>query len=403
MQIYNAISMMNKNSLIIVSVILLLCSGNTTAINHQERSQTIYGRYGIQYQESREDYKKYMGREFAYMPESTDLFKLRLFPYDKYHKTYFINYLNAFKKLSIGLCPTDNIDKISKIKVDFIDSEQSVRNLPLVFMDLIETELEEAKGKSFSREGVKNTFTIVDTKFEKLTDKSTHKSIVYYIRDDHSGNTHRISNMDEDYTALPRILYKHRNLASLVSVEKSSGSSKQNGKVKKEIQKDSLAFAYSDSLLSVVIVAGYSDLYFIIKNNSNNSIKVYWNEASFVGTDGFTSKIMHSGIKYIEREKMQTPTTIIAGASLADCVVPINNVELVGNDWKERPLFDHTTPIYEAQYMKLMLPILVNGVMNEYLFTFKVCDEYTFPGVIKNEEVEPTIPNNYYLPYLIDV
>ena len=164
-----------------------------------------------------------------------------------------------------------------------------------------------------------------------------------------------------------------------------------------------MAFVYSDSVLSIVIMADYSDLCFIIKNNSNNSIKVYWNEASFVGTDGFTSKIMHSGIKYIEREKMQTPTTIIAGASLADCVVPINNVELLGGEWKERPLFDHTTPIYEAQYMKLMLPILVNGVMNEYLFTFKVCDEYTFPGVIKNEEVEPTIPNNYYLPYLIDV
>lgn len=88
---------------------------------------------------------------------------------------------------------------------------------------------------------------------------------------------------------------------------------------------------------------------------------------------------------------------------MADCVVPINNVELVGNEWKKHPLFDHTTPIYEAQYMKLMLPILINGVMNEYLFTFKVCDEYTFPGVIKNEEAEPTIPNNYYLPYLIDV
>ena len=83
MQIYNAISMMNKNSLIIASLILLLWPGNFTAINHQERSQTIYGRYGIQYQESREDYKKYVGREFVYMPETNDVFKLRLFPFDK--------------------------------------------------------------------------------------------------------------------------------------------------------------------------------------------------------------------------------------------------------------------------------------------------------------------------------
>ena len=75
-------------------------------------------------------------------------------------------------------------------------------------------------------------------------------------------------------------------------------------------------------------------------------MKLIWNEAAFVGLDGSTSKIMHVGVKYSEREGDQPATTIIRGAKIDDIAVPTYNVyydegvtvgySTIGNGWKTR-------------------------------------------------------------------
>ncbi len=185
-------------------------------------------------------------------------------------------------------------------------------------------------------------------------------------------------------------------MASLVSVEKPTNTFEHN-MISAINLNDSLAFSFADKIVSVIIQAGYTSFNFIIKNISDNSIKILWNEASYVGTDGFTSQIMHSGIKYFDKEKLQTPTIIISGASLSDGVIPINNATWsdVEKRWIESPLINYgNSSDLDGKTMKLMIPIqIVNGIVNEYIFTFRIRNEFLFPGVIQVGDNEPTIPN----------
>ena len=381
---------MNRNKRALLSslfYIIWCCS--ILAINYQTESKTIYGRYGLQQQQSSKDYKKYIGKEFSIIQNGID---------EKDPNNIFViqNTKPAVNSISLMFSPIKDLSNIRKMIIELKDKDISIHNLPFVFMDMIEREINNSIGNTISFEGAKNVFKIIDTKFEKHSDQSLHKSIVYYIQDSESKTIHRISNMDEDYTNLSQILFKKIRMASLVSVEKSTNPNEHN-KINIINIKDSLAFSYANKNVSVIIRAGTTTFDFIIKNNSEHSIKILWNEASFVGIDGFTSQIMHSGTKYFDKEKMQTPTTIISGASLSDCVLPINNAKWSEkeNKWIESPLInDPNLSDIEGKTIKLMIPIQnINGVVDEYIFTFRIRKEFTFPGVIQVGEDKPMIPS----------
>ena len=72
-----------------------------------------------------------------------------------------------------------------------------------------------------------------------------------------------------------------------------------------------------------------------MKNISNSTIKVVWDEAAYIDYNGETSKIMHKGIKYSEREASQPASVIIKGAKLEDVAIPTKNVSYSSslNDW----------------------------------------------------------------------
>lgn len=381
---------MNRNKrTLLCCLFYIICCCNVLAINHQVECTTIYGRYGLQKQQSSQKYKQYIGREFSIIQNSTDE--------KDSNNTFVINdIISRGNNLLLKYSSLKDLSNVRELKISLKDKDLSINNLPFVFMDMIEREINNSIGNTLSFEGAKNVFMIIDTKFEKYSDQSLYKSIVYYIQDSESKIIHRISNMNEDYTNLPQILFKNLRMASLVSVDKLSYQNEHN-KIGRINSKDSLAFSYVDKNVSVIIRAGTTTFDFVITNISNHSIKILWHEASFVGIDGFTSQVMHSGTKYFDKEKLQTPTTIISGASLSDCVLPINNAKWSAkeNKWIESPLIDdlYLSDI-EGKTMKLMIPIQNNnGVVDEYIFTFRIRKEFLFPGVIHVGEDEPMIPN----------
>ena len=72
---------------------------------------------------------------------------------------------------------------------------------------------------------------------------------------------------------------------------------------------------------------------------------------------------------------------------MSDGVVPINNATWsdVEKKWIESPLVncDNSSDL-DGKTMKLMIPIQsINGIVNEYIFTFRIRIEFLFPGVIQ--------------------
>lgn len=170
-------------------------------------------------------------------------------------------------------------------------------------------------------------------------------------------------------------------LAALTKVEKPSNSAVRYGKTTSVTDKDITKYSYEDNFIDILIFAGSTQFNFILKNVSDNTLKVVWNEAVFVDVDGSTSKVMHTGIKYSQREADQPASTIIKGAKLEDVAAPTDKVYYsdVLKEWTSKSLYANASQKLEGQTIKLMLPIQVKDVVNEYIFEFTLSYVYNHP------------------------
>lgn len=157
-------------------------------------------------------------------------------------------------------------------------------------------------------------------------------------------------------------------------------------------QMDGLIFM--DSLLSIKWNPTAKGFNFNLINVSTSSLKIIWDDATFVGFDGNNSKVMHQGVKFIDRNNAMTPTTIIAGSSLSDVVTPTNNVYWVDGTyskygstpgrWEVRDIYitsasdslllQEYVNSYSKSNMKILLPIEYKDTTYEYVFVFQIED-----------------------------
>ncbi len=171
--------------------------------------------------------------------------------------------------------------------------------------------------------------------------------------------------------------------ATLSKVEKPENPNIRYGETKEIVDKNITKYSYIDSHIAIIILATSTQFEFTLKNISESSLKVVWNEAVFVDSDGSTSKIMHAGTKYLGREGDQPATTIIKGAMIDDLASPTKNVRY--SDELETWVTDSMFPSEKALVVKpirLMLPIQIKDVINEYIFEFEVNYIFNYPDRI---------------------
>lgn len=149
-------------------------------------------------------------------------------------------------------------------------------------------------------------------------------------------------------------------------------------------------YSYEDGLIKIVWLPLSTQFSFNLTNKSDHSIKIIWDEVAYVNENGSSQKVFHSGVKYIDRNNSQPPTTIVKGANIDDLIMPTDNVYFVSGQyggWQELPLFKNraSTPeelntlksSYVGKVVKILLPIKIEETTNEYLFTFKIEDFIT--------------------------
>lgn len=164
--------------------------------------------------------------------------------------------------------------------------------------------------------------------------------------------------------------------STLTKVEKPSDESIRYGESKTVMIDSVTRYSYVDNIIDIVIYGDSKGFYFHLKNVSENSLKIIWNEAVFVGLDGMTSKIMHSGTKYSQKEGDQPASIIIRGAKINDMAIPISNVSYNKwlKDWSIASMYPNDKG-HDGQ-VQLMLPIQIKETVNEYIFIFDV--KYTW-------------------------
>ena len=171
-------------------------------------------------------------------------------------------------------------------------------------------------------------------------------------------------------------------ISLLAEVEKPSNSEIRYGETMTIPSENGISkFTYKDNVIDIMIFADRSNFNFVLQNISESSIKIVLDEAVFVNFDGSTEKVMHKGIKFSEKNGAQPATTIIKNAKWEDTVTPTHLVyyreatKYIEGGWDTYSMYPREKGLKPGQ-IKLMLPIQIKDVINEYVFIFDV--QYVF-------------------------
>lgn len=176
----------------------------------------------------------------------------------------------------------------------------------------------------------------------------------------------------------------------LSSVESPSDAKQQFGETKVVNFKDGETnkYRYEDDYIEIVWFVGTTQLNFELRNKSGHTIKINWDDVSFVDITGQVCRVMHSGVKYTERNNSQPATTIPKNAKISDLLLPTENVYYVSptrytsGGWREKNLIpsfynskealNSGAPKYVGLKMQVLMPIMIENVQNDYTFEFNI-------------------------------
>lgn len=151
-----------------------------------------------------------------------------------------------------------------------------------------------------------------------------------------------------------------------------------------------ISYTYEDELIKIAWFPQLFEFSFILENKSDYSIKIIWDDAAYVNTKGASGRVIHSGIKFTERNYPQLHTVIAKKTYLDDLLIPVENIFfnegglLSGSGWDVNPIFpikanakrnlEFLTKQYIGKTVKILLPLQVQETVNDYIFTFNITD-----------------------------
>lgn len=142
-------------------------------------------------------------------------------------------------------------------------------------------------------------------------------------------------------------------------------------------------FIYEDSLIRAALdVRDLKSFRLSLTNRARHTIRIQWNEASYVNISGMAERVTHSGVPYTDKDNAQPPTTIPRRATVSESIVPSRSIIYAGGQWFTNFLFNvhykslselqEKAPLYVGKEMSLLLPLEINGELQDYMFIFKV-------------------------------
>ena len=192
------------------------------------------------------------------------------------------------------------------------------------------------------------------------------------------------------YTRLP--LYYGTYNFELTRVERPAEVSKRYGEIKISPVDDKgvTKYSFDDNLVNVVWLVTNDDISFVLENKTDYSMKIIWDDAAFVDSKGQSQRVMHSGVKYTDRNNSQPPTIIVRKGKITDIVQPVDLVYL-DYYWFTHPMFNDyirngneqtVTDMLKSnvgKQIQVLLPLKIEETVNDYIFTFTV-KGYTYKG-----------------------
>ncbi len=184
----------------------------------------------------------------------------------------------------------------------------------------------------------------------------------------------------------------HYNIA-LSEVERPAEAKERYGEYKisemEPTEEKGFTYVFEDEMIKILWLPTGVMLGFQITNKTDHSIKIIWDEAAYVDENGESHRVMHGGVKYVDKEAPQPPSVVVRRGTLSDLILPTDYVSYTSGTyggWNERPLLpseqmggDPQTLLRSARKfvgktIQVLLPIQIETVTNDYIFSFVVED-----------------------------
>jgi hypothetical protein len=179
---------------------------------------------------------------------------------------------------------------------------------------------------------------------------------------------------------------------SLVSVDRPTQPGRRYGQVERvgNITREERTFpkfGYRDANISLTVVPVIDGIEFELENLTEHSEKILWDEVVFADFDKTSNRVMHAGVRYLDRDLSHPPSVVAPRNLLKDIILPVNRVVEEREGFVHRPLFGslirQCTGETEEQFRRrteglkgalfsIVLPVEIAGVVNEYTLNFQI-------------------------------
>lgn len=162
--------------------------------------------------------------------------------------------------------------------------------------------------------------------------------------------------------------------APLVTVDRSTTTAARGGAAGPITPTGASAHRYEDGLVSAETILLNDGVGLKIRNKATSTMRLSWDEAAFIDASGAVARVMHSGVRYMERDRSQPPSIIPAGATLEDQAVPVDRVRFTSGQyggWNTSPLLPASEAVPGKRF-GLLIPLELEGEKLEYTFWFQV-------------------------------
>jgi len=183
---------------------------------------------------------------------------------------------------------------------------------------------------------------------------------------------------------------------SLIEVSRPAKASSRYGpqKIEKILENGINKYFFEDQMIKIIWFPSVTEFSFVINNKTDHSIRIIWDETAYSDESGLSRRLMHSGVKTVDRNNSQPPSVIIRKGSLADFIIPADNVYWregfygdyisTPGGWETKPLFpilkeggtaesfQNSLKQYIDKTFQILLPLQIEDIINDYVFIFKI-------------------------------
>jgi hypothetical protein len=139
-------------------------------------------------------------------------------------------------------------------------------------------------------------------------------------------------------------------------------------------QSETLIFV--DEYIRIEFAIGMAEIAFKMENKTDKAIKINWDEIIYISPNRESKRIIHSGVRYIDRNIAQAPSIVAPKTLKTDLIVPAENIYLEAGKygrWKEIELFPgDDKSVYEGKEFSIYMPLQIGDKREEYTFTFRI-------------------------------